>query len=150
MRKEGGELITLTALEEAAARAQLASGEILARTIGGGVIVLLDPEEEAAQRAEWAANAAAAAARVEPDRIMGIRSRARAIIVARYPEWKQANMTARALELIEKMILGTMNDAERSELAQLKSVWTWIKEVRATSDSAELGGVAVEDIVWPS
>ncbi len=70
--------------------------------------------------------------------IVEIKMRAREIILARYPEWKQANMTARSVELTEKLATGiALTDTEQAELAAMKAVWSWIKTVRTASDTHE-------------
>lgn len=59
-------------------------------------------------------------------------------IYTAFPQWRQANYTARATELIEKKADGLVLDAqELAELAALKSVWDWIKAVRAASNVLE-------------
>ena len=60
-----------------------------------------------------------------------IKAAARARILARYPEWMQANLTARAVELVS---LGQITGPEWS---QMQAIWNWIKATRARSDLLE-------------
>ena len=81
-----------------------------------------------------------------------IKAAARAQILARYPEWQQANLTARAVELV------SLNELTGPEWQRMQSIWAWIKAVRAHSDLLEADVAncttveAVEGIViggWP-
>jgi hypothetical protein len=60
-----------------------------------------------------------------------IKQAARARILARYPEWQQQNMTARAVELV------SLGQTTGPEAQKIQAVWAWIKEVRARSDLLE-------------
>lgn len=86
---------------------------------------------------------------IEPlknDMRSGIKIAARALILARYPDWKQANMTARAVELTLKRAGGEQwSDAEATEAAGLQAAWDWIKAVRAHSDVLEQAVAALRD-----
>lgn len=60
-------------------------------------------------------------------------------IYTAFPQWKQANYTARATELFEKKADAiALSPEEVVELAALKSVWDWIKTVRAASNALEV------------
>lgn len=81
-----------------------------------------------------------------------IKQAARQVILSRYPEWRQANLTARAVELV------SLGQTSGPEWQQLQSIWAWIKDVRARSDLLEADVAActtveaVEGIViggWP-
>ena len=81
-----------------------------------------------------------------------IKEAARQTILARYPEWMQANLTARAVELV------SLNELTGPEWQRMQSIWSWIKAVRAHSDLLEADvancttAEAVEGIViggWP-
>lgn len=81
-----------------------------------------------------------------------IKAAARQVILNRYPEWRQANLTARAVELV------SLGETSGSEWQQMQRIWAWIKDVRARSDllEADVAGCttveAVEGIViggWP-
>jgi hypothetical protein len=60
-----------------------------------------------------------------------IKSAARARILARYPEWMQANLTARAVELV------SLGQTTGPEWGQMQAIWNWIKATRARSDLLE-------------
>jgi hypothetical protein len=81
-----------------------------------------------------------------------IKDRCAADILDRYPEWKQRNMTARALELatIERgkpsvhpdgsvSWIGArqMTSSEAQELLEVAGAWEWIRQRRAQSDAEE-------------
>ena len=81
-----------------------------------------------------------------------IKQAARQVILSRYPEWMQANLTARAVELV------SLSELSGPEWARMQSIWAWIKAVRAHSDLLEADVAncttveAVEGIViggWP-
>lgn len=76
-------------------------------------------------------------------------------IYASFPQWKQANLTARAAELINlKIINGTLTPEETIEFAALQSMWDWIKAVRAASDAIEAMNPIptdyMENAYWPA
>jgi hypothetical protein len=60
-----------------------------------------------------------------------IKAAARARILARYPEWMQANLTARAVELV------SLGQITGPEWGQMQAIWNWIKATRARSDLLE-------------
>jgi hypothetical protein len=60
-----------------------------------------------------------------------IKAAARARILARYPEWMQANLTARAVELV------SLGQITGPEWGQMQAIWNWIKDTRARSDLLE-------------
>jgi hypothetical protein len=69
--------------------------------------------------------------------VAAVKAEARARILARFPEWKQANMTARGVELSHALHTRTWTAEEQGEVAVLQSDWDWIKAVRAHSDALE-------------
>lgn len=82
-----------------------------------------------------------------------IKLEARRRILTVYPEWKQANMTARAVELNKiHAHEGGWTPSEQTEMAALESVWAWIKSVRAASDALEVTLPAnyKDDEHWPA
>lgn len=94
-----------------------------------GQIELIDmtADEVAVMNASHAANAPKAAA---------VKAEARRRILARYPEWKQANLMARGVALVRKG--ETQWTAEElTEANSIHAVWDWIKAVRAASNSIE-------------
>lgn len=96
--------------------------------------------------------AAAALPAAQAAKRTAIKAAARQTILARYPEWMQANLTARAVELV------SLRWTSGAEWQQMQSIWAWIKAVRAHSDLLEADVAncttveAVEGIViggWP-
>jgi len=83
------------------------------------------PRPTDAEIAAAALPAAKAAKRTE------IKATARAQILARYPEWMQANLTARAVELV------SLGQTTGPEAQKIQAVWAWIKATRARSDLLE-------------
>ncbi len=84
-----------------------------------------EPQPTPAQIAAAALPAAKAAKKRE------IKQAARARILARYPEWMQANLTARAVELV------SLGQTTGPEWGQMQAIWNWIKATRARSDLLE-------------
>lgn len=79
-----------------------------------------------------------------------IKARAREVILAKLPEWKQANMTAHAVQLTRKLAAGTITEVERNILDQYETgPLAWVKAVRETSDAAERDGLEADQVVWP-
>lgn len=79
-----------------------------------------------------------------------IKEEARQRIVAVMPEWKQANATARAVELI------SLGQASGAEWDALQAAWAWVKAVRDHSNSLEAQAAAMDDplalditVGWP-
>ena len=91
------------------------------------------PEEQAAQFA-----------RLKQARILDVKHEARRRILALCPEWKQANLTARAAELAIKGP-GNWTEAETAEHAAGQAIWDQIKALRAASNAAEAAILAAED-----
>jgi hypothetical protein len=84
-----------------------------------------------------------------------VKGEARARILARFPEWKQANMTARGVELQDIWRLGgSWTEQEQAEADALNAVWAWIKSVRAASDAIEVESPIPHDFTsdqyWPA
>lgn len=94
-----------------------------------------------------------------------VKEEARLRILARFPDWKQANMLAREGELgrIEAGLMrnaqGARLDAraltemESQELQAINQAWEWIKAVRACSDEIEAMNPIPDDFAsnarWP-
>ena len=70
---------------------------------------------------------------------------ARARILTVFPEWKQANMTARSVELTRARMAGALTAGEQAEEAAIQAAWDWVKSVRAYSDTLEAAYEAAED-----
>jgi hypothetical protein len=70
-----------------------------------------------------------------------------------FPQWRQANYTARATELVLAKTNGALTQAETDELAALQAAWAWIKSVRAASDVLEASNPIpldyADDAHWP-
>lgn len=66
-----------------------------------------------------------------------IKQMAREHILVVLPEWKQANATARGLELTRIGMTRALTEPEQAELAGLEYAWAWVKSVRVQSDVAE-------------
>jgi len=64
-----------------------------------------------------------------------INARAGEIITARLPLWKQANLTARAVEL-QSIGQSAWAPAEQAEWDAIQAEWNWVKAVRAQSSLA--------------
>ena len=86
---------------------------------------------------------------LEAQRVEAIKAEAQRRIYAIAPAWKQANATARGLELSDKKHSGTLTLGEQAEEAAIRTMWDSIKAIRAASNDAELAGTALADIVWP-
>ena len=75
-------------------------------------------------------------------------------ITQRFPDWKQANMTARGVELLNiRVAVGSWTAPQAQEAAELGAAWDWIKTVRAASDAIEaLAPIPADfasDTRWP-
>ena len=86
---------------------------------------------------------------LEAQRVEAIKAEAQRRIYVIAPDWKQANATARGLELSDKKHSGTLTLGEQAEEAAIRTMWDSIKAIRAASNDAELAGTALADIVWP-
>jgi hypothetical protein len=71
-----------------------------------------------------------------------------------YPQWKQANMQALGLSLIDKKLTGELTTQEQAALDALYAVWGWIVQVRVASDALEaMDPIPLDytaDSYWPS
>ncbi len=82
-----------------------------------------------------------------------VKAEARRRILDNFPEWKQANMTARMVELNKiRADAGSWTANEQTEVAAIQSAWDWVKSVRAASDGLELSLPAdyLDDGHWPA
>lgn len=65
-----------------------------------------------------------------------IAAKAGEIILSRYPDWKQRNMTAQGVSLVEKQAAGVeLTAADLQAKTDIEGVWSWIGVVRAYSNS---------------
>jgi hypothetical protein len=67
-------------------------------------------------------------------KISRVKNYAGELILARYPDWKQRNMTMRVLTLQN---ISPLTDDEQAELASISVAWDWIEAVRTASDQVE-------------
>jgi len=67
-------------------------------------------------------------------KISRVKAYAGELILARYPDWKQRNMTMRVLTLQN---ISPLTDDEQAELASISVAWDWIEAVRTASDQVE-------------
>lgn len=72
--------------------------------------------------------------RSDAEQKAAVKLEARRRILARFPEWMQTNMVARAVELTRK---ATLTDEEQAEERTLIASWGWIKSVRNASNEIE-------------
>ena len=108
------------------------------------VTVDMPAEEVAALEAFHAGNAPKAAA---------VKAEARRRILALYPDWKQANLTARGVELLRKGE-ARWTAEELAEADAIHAAWDWVKSVRSASDAIEAMSPIPEDFRadrnWPA
>lgn len=71
---------------------------------------------------------------LKDNKINTIKSEASNIILSKYPDWKQRNMIARSLELKTK---DPLSEEEQAELNTYQSIWNWIEDIRAQSNTFE-------------
>lgn len=99
--------------------------------------------QRVAEEADWEA---ARAAR----RAQAIRSACSARILLALPDWKQRNLTARTLELVNERAARSLTAPELAELAANQEKWDWVKAMRGASNAAEAAGVDLDAIDWPA
>ena len=76
-------------------------------------------------------------AEAKVERIAAVKDEARRRILAIAPEWKQANLTARAAELTDIKHGRALTGPEQAEETAIRAVWSQIKAIRTASDAAE-------------
>lgn len=90
------------------------------------------------------------------DQIAAIKAEASARILAALPDWRQRNMIARSVELLEIREAGEiLTAAELLELDAIRAAWAWARAVRSYSDQLEAlvaQGETVDPATaeWPS
>ncbi len=67
-----------------------------------------------------------------------IKSLAGQVILSIAPDWKQRNMTARAVEIADAKAQGTATEADIAESEAIRAIWYRIKAVRSKSNQLEL------------
>ena len=94
-----------------------------------------------------------AARRPLEKQLMAVKKEARRRILARYPDWKQANMTARGVELVNLKTERAWSAEEQAEADALQAAWDWVKSVRSASNAIEsMNPIPVDladDKHWP-
>lgn len=80
-----------------------------------------------------------------------VRAKAGAIILARFPDYKQRNMIARSLEIVR---MASPSPADLAEMAQIEAAWAWVKSVRDACAALEVRigngeSIAIASIEWP-
>lgn len=75
--------------------------------------------------------AAAALPAAQAAKRTAIKQAARQVILGRYPEWMQANLTARAVELV------SLGELTGPDWGKMQTIWSWITSVRAHSNLLE-------------
>lgn len=81
-------------------------------------------------------------------RIAAIKAKASEVILDAFPEWKQRNMIARAVELKTK---ASLSASEQAELDDIQGVWDWVVLVRTESDRLEADqALTAANANWPS
>lgn len=90
-----------------------------------------------AEVAASASRAAAHEASIMPAKIIATKTEARRRILAFLPEWKQANLTARAVDLMD---IGRANwtAGQLAEWDAGAALWERVKAIRAASDAIEV------------
>lgn len=79
--------------------------------------------------------------------LIAIKARANKIILERIPSWKQANMTARGVELVNIKVSGVaLSPEEQGEELTMGEAWGWVKAVRTRSDDLEAAIAAGTDV----
>lgn len=72
-----------------------------------------------------------------------------------FPQWKQANLTARGVELQDAWREnGAWTQQEAADAAMCRTAWDWIRSVRLASDALEAGSPIPrdyrDDACWPA
>jgi hypothetical protein len=75
-------------------------------------------------------------------------------ILARFPDWKQRNMNAQAIALLQSLILNGSLTAEEQALSDsLNAAWAAVSAIRAASDAIEAMDPIpldyADDTLWP-
>ena len=97
-----------------------------------GEMVDMTAEEIAARQAEEAENEAKKAT------VQQIKDEAGRRIQEIFPDWKQRNMVALGVTLVEAKLVGPLSAELQAQERQLKAAWAWVGAVRAASGVMEL------------
>jgi hypothetical protein len=66
-----------------------------------------------------------------------VKAEARRRILDRFPDWRQANMTARGIELTLARVGREWTEGEQQEADAIQAAWDWVKAIRSASDVVE-------------
>ncbi|WP_031431834.1 hypothetical protein [Methylomicrobium agile] len=72
---------------------------------------------------------------LKAEAVARVNAQAGQIILARLPQWKQSNLTARAVEL-QSIGPAQWGVDEQAEWDYIQSEWDWVKSIRAESNAA--------------
>jgi hypothetical protein len=102
-----------------------------------------------------AADLEAARPAMEAANLNAIKAAAGAVILDRLPAWRQANLTARALELSDAKHTRELTESELGEQSAIAAAWAWVRAVRAHSDALESLAASGETVdlaavEWPA
>jgi len=80
-----------------------------------------------------------------------VRAEASRRIQASLPMWKQNNLAARSIELLDIATGRALDADEQAEKDAIQAAWDWVKSVRAASDLMEPAPPVdfADDIHWP-
>lgn len=89
------------------------------------------------------------------NQIAYIKAKAGGVILGHFPAHSQSNAIARALELTRKELTQTLSESETADMARIETLWSWVRSVRALSDTLEAQvneGATVEmaAVTWPA
>lgn len=94
--------------------------------------------------------------RVKAYTAIDVKAEARRRILTRYPDWKQANMNAEAVQhLLIRVEGGTWTPEQAARVVELQAAKEWIDSVRTASDAIEARLASepdldiTDDILWP-
>lgn len=83
---------------------------------------------------------------IESQRVSAIKMEAQSLITTIAPEWKQRNMIAYSVEMLEKMMSGYKpTEEDNIKMNAIRGAWGKIQEIRNVSDKKEAG----ETVDWP-
>lgn len=94
------------------------------------------------------------AQKVKKRLVSNVKTEAQRRIYAIVPAWKQANLTARAAELLRiSLDAGGLTAQETAEIDAINAIWSKVKDIRSYSDTLEADILAggTPDILagWP-
>ena len=94
------------------------------------------------------------AEQARPRYVAAVKVEAQKRIYARFPQWKQANMTARGVELATVRAERMWTPEEQAEAAALTAAWAWVRAVRDASGAIEAADPPLRNYTadehWPA